>query len=273
MKSLTFSNKILNESPIFTMKILSRIHQVKDTELDDSYILYDNGTIVHEYDKSRYPGRQNLKDELNADELDEEIKELLFSRAAVDNKPLVANILRIEGYQNLDVLFCDGASQSYYQGCTNLLAEKLPTSTLQSIRNNNITLLMSLSPGNVLSNFIFPANQTPQPAHIIIMDQNLIKYCGFNVQEIAALLLHELGHIFNYVEDNAQKEFYADYFAKKNGFGVNLSSALRKLQSKALDFIPSEFRKEVGDRINALDDYAQKPLLGITRNLNQPNNE
>lgn len=255
------------------MKILSRIDQVKDIELDDNYILYDNGMIMREYDKSRYPGQHNFKDELIADELDENIKELLFNNAAEADKPLVANILRIEGYQSLDVLFCDGASQSYYQGCTNLLVEKLPTSTLQSIRNTNIALLMSLSPGNVLSNFIFPANQTPQPAHIIIMDQNLIKYCGFSVQEIAALLLHELGHIFNHVEDNAQKEFYADYFAKKNGFGVYLSSALKKLQSKALDFIPSEFRIEVGDRINALDDYAQQPLIGITRNLNQPNNE
>lgn len=255
------------------MKILSRINQVKDNELDDNYILYDNGTIVHEYDKSRYPGQQNCKEELNADELDEEIKELLFDSATEAEKPHVANLLRIAGYQNLDFLFRDGISHAFYKDATDLLAEKLPTNTLQAIRNTNIILMMSLSPGNVLSNFIFPANQAPQPAHIIIMDQNLIKHCDFDVKETAALLLHELGHIFNHTEDTKQKEFYADYFAKRNRFGGYLSSSLKKFQSKDLDFIPFEFRKEIEDRITALDDDDQKPLSGITRKLNQMDNE
>lgn len=244
------------------MIILSKIECSTDPELDDNYTLYDTGTIVHEYDKSRYPGQQNFTEKLHPDDLDEELKELLLEKADEQYKNVVAELFRLGDFQNLNGLFKDQVSLVYYQKYTDLLAQKLKISTLKMIRNSNIILLMSLSPGIVLSNFKFSSDKA---AHIIILDRNLIQYCDFSLLETSALLLHEFGHIFNNPEDQSQKEFYADYFAKNNGFGMYLSAALKKLQKKDLAFIPSQFKTEIEHRITALDNSEQEPLVGESK--------
>lgn len=42
-------------------KAISITHKMKGGVLDDDYTFYNDGTILHEYDKHTYPGGQNLK--------------------------------------------------------------------------------------------------------------------------------------------------------------------------------------------------------------------
>lgn len=64
--------------------------------LDDDYTLYDDGTVLHEYDKHTYPGGQNLKETLKAEDLSQSIKERLYKAASDDNKDLVRKILKLD---------------------------------------------------------------------------------------------------------------------------------------------------------------------------------
>ncbi|QCX38661.1 hypothetical protein FF125_09530 [Aureibaculum algae] len=64
-------------------------------DLDDDYILYEDGEILHEYDKHPYPGGYNLKDTLTVDKLNIVIKERLLKATKEENKELVKQILGI----------------------------------------------------------------------------------------------------------------------------------------------------------------------------------
>lgn len=64
--------------------------------LDDDYTLYDDGTVLHEYDKHTYPSGQNLKATLKAEDLSQSIKERLYNAASDDNKDLVRKILKLD---------------------------------------------------------------------------------------------------------------------------------------------------------------------------------
>lgn len=74
-------------------KIIAVSHQMKKGMLDDFYTLYDTGEILHEYDKSIYPGGQNFSQILSANGLNPEVKERLFSTASDENKELVSTLL------------------------------------------------------------------------------------------------------------------------------------------------------------------------------------
>ena len=63
--------------------------------LDDDYTLYEDGTVLHEYDRNIYPGGQNLKDNLTVDKLSEEVKERLYEAASDENKQLVRSKLKL----------------------------------------------------------------------------------------------------------------------------------------------------------------------------------
>ncbi len=62
-------------------------------DLDDNYTLYENGAILHEYDRNRYPGGYNLKETLTTDQLKDGVKERLLNAASEDKKELVRKIL------------------------------------------------------------------------------------------------------------------------------------------------------------------------------------
>jgi hypothetical protein len=64
-------------------------------DLDDDYTLYEDGEILHEYDRHRYPGGFNLKDKLTVDQLKVGIKERLLKATKEEDKELVKEILGI----------------------------------------------------------------------------------------------------------------------------------------------------------------------------------
>ncbi|MEZ5084329.1 MAG: hypothetical protein R2750_12925 [Bacteroidales bacterium] len=76
-------------------KIISVSHQMKSGVLDDDYTLYDNGEVLHEFDKSIYPGGSNLSEKLKVDDLNLNVKERLLSSASNENKEQVRNILKM----------------------------------------------------------------------------------------------------------------------------------------------------------------------------------
>ena len=75
---------------------LSVSHNMKGSILDDDYTLFDDGTILHEYDKHTYPGGQNLKEYLTVDELSDIVKKRLLDAASAKNKKLVHETLKLE---------------------------------------------------------------------------------------------------------------------------------------------------------------------------------
>lgn len=64
--------------------------------LDDDYTLYEDGTVLHEYDKHIYPGGHNLKDSLTVNDLSDSVKQRLLDAATEENKKLVRKTLNLD---------------------------------------------------------------------------------------------------------------------------------------------------------------------------------
>jgi len=76
-------------------KAISISHKMKGV-LDDDYTLYDDGTVLHEYDKHTYPGGQNLKESLTVLDLSDAVKERFLEAAADEDKELVRKTLNLD---------------------------------------------------------------------------------------------------------------------------------------------------------------------------------
>ena len=77
-------------------KILAQSFKMKNGTLDDDYTLFDNGEVLHEYDRSIYPGGFNLKRTLKPTELTESVKQRLLSEARDEDKQMVMKFLEID---------------------------------------------------------------------------------------------------------------------------------------------------------------------------------
>ena len=75
-------------------KAISVSHKMNGI-LDDDYTLYDDGSVLHFYDKHTYPGGQNINDNLTVDDLSTKVKQRLYDDASAENKELVAEILKL----------------------------------------------------------------------------------------------------------------------------------------------------------------------------------
>lgn len=76
-------------------KAISVSHKMKGGVLDDDYTLYDDGTILHEYDNKTYPSGQNLKESLTVADLLDEVKQRLLEAASDEDKELVRKTLNL----------------------------------------------------------------------------------------------------------------------------------------------------------------------------------
>lgn len=77
-------------------KIISVSRKTKGGVLDDDYTLYDDGTVLHEYDRHSYPGGQDIKENLTVDNLSEPVKQRLYEASLDDDKELVRKTLRMD---------------------------------------------------------------------------------------------------------------------------------------------------------------------------------
>lgn len=76
-------------------KIISISHKMKANYLDDDYTLYEDGTVLHEFDKNIYPGGQNLKRIITIADLSDEVKQRLLESASGVDKETVRQMLKL----------------------------------------------------------------------------------------------------------------------------------------------------------------------------------
>ncbi|MBN1969675.1 hypothetical protein JXM83_00065 [Candidatus Woesearchaeota archaeon] len=70
-------------------------HNTKKGILDNDYTLFDNGEVLHEYDKSQYPGQYNLSETLSIDRISESIKSDFLKSAESEDLELVKKLLSL----------------------------------------------------------------------------------------------------------------------------------------------------------------------------------
>lgn len=75
--------------------IISVSHSMKGL-LDDDYTLYDDGSVLHEYDKHTYSGGQNLTREMTVDQLSDNIKQRLLEASSDEKKDIVRKTLKLD---------------------------------------------------------------------------------------------------------------------------------------------------------------------------------
>lgn len=70
---------------------------MKKGVLDNDYVFYEDGTIVHEYDKSSYRFEDmNLKQPMSADSIRDDVKHQIMEKCPDNLKDQIANILKIK---------------------------------------------------------------------------------------------------------------------------------------------------------------------------------
>lgn len=75
-------------------RIIAVSHKMNG-DLDDDYTLYEDGSVLHEYDRHRYPGGYNLKDTLQAKKIKDSAKERLLNATGQEDKELAKELLGI----------------------------------------------------------------------------------------------------------------------------------------------------------------------------------
>ena len=73
-------------------RIIAVSHKMNG-DLDDDYTLYEDGSVLHEYDRHRYPGGYNLKETLQAKNITDSAKERLLNASSQEDKELVKELL------------------------------------------------------------------------------------------------------------------------------------------------------------------------------------
>lgn len=76
-------------------RAISISHGMKGGVLDDDYTLYNDGTILHKYDRHIYPGGQDLEEVLTVANLSDEIKQRLLEASSEEDKELVRRTLNL----------------------------------------------------------------------------------------------------------------------------------------------------------------------------------
>lgn len=74
------------------LRIIAFSHKM-NLDLDDDYTLYEDGTVLHEYDKHRYPVGYNLKETFQAKNIKDSAKERLLNATKEEDKELAKELL------------------------------------------------------------------------------------------------------------------------------------------------------------------------------------
>lgn len=74
---------------------IAQYHSMKGGMLDNDYYVYDDGAIIHFYDRNQYPGNQNIEEEVSAEKVSDNIKKDLLASAKKEDKELVKEILKM----------------------------------------------------------------------------------------------------------------------------------------------------------------------------------
>ena len=171
--------------------------------------------------------------------------------------------------QDMSFLFRDDWTTTFFSPAIEIIARVLDDAEIGKIRDNNIWLVMTVAPGNTLSNFRLTGLKGNEACHLITIDKTISDFCRFDSSDRAGLIMHEFGHILNDppTDDRARIEFYADYYAKKWKLQSNLSRCHEKYLASKLPFVSSEIEGSIRDRISELKNPHQNALVGRIKRL------
>lgn len=104
-----------------------------------------------------------------------------------------------------------------------MLFQALSDEDVQRLDDMNVFFCRSYAPSIVTELSNTPAVETMR---LIIFEGEYLK--KLLPEEIVAIILHEIGHVFNPHLDLQQREFNADDFAISKGYGRHIKSSLTK---------------------------------------------
>lgn len=104
-----------------------------------------------------------------------------------------------------------------------MLFQALSDEDVQRLDDMNVFFCRSYAPSIVTELSNTPAVETMR---LIIFEGEYLK--KLLPGEVVAIILHEIGHVFNPHQDLQQREFYADDFAISKGYGKHIKSSLTK---------------------------------------------
>jgi hypothetical protein len=161
---------------------------------------------------------------------------------------------------NLEFMYCDDRTKIDIDRILILICGKLNDSEISRIRKNRILIITSRVLSSTLSNIFFTDTKR---YHLVSIDNELCKYFNFSVDEIAAILMHEFGHILNEPSKENIKliEEYADAYACSNGFRNSLKNSLEKYLDKAF-YLNDEQKNKINDRIEFINKNQHHTLIG-----------
>ena len=162
-------------------------------------------------------------------------------------------------YDYLNFLDYTTISVTGLQPALDFIDDRLEEDIKDLIREKNIYIINSIGPGCIFDNVCL--NDNEKIGHLIIIDKTLTwDLLKFNPTEIAAEILHEIGHVIN-KPDNSQGEnieFYADDFAIACQFSAQLKSGLEKYKN-----VISHFSGKTSDSPFFKDLKKQKQIMDL----------
>jgi hypothetical protein len=104
-----------------------------------------------------------------------------------------------------------------------MLFQALSDEDVQRIDDMNVFFCRSYAPSCVTELKNTPVVETMR---LIVFEAEHLK--KLSPEEVVAIILHEIGHVFNPHQDLQQREFNADDFAISKGYGKHIKSSLTK---------------------------------------------
>lgn len=102
-----------------------------------------------------------------------------------------------------------------------MLFQALSDEDVQHLNDMNVFFCRSYAPSIVTELKNVPSAETMR---LIVFEGEYLK--SLLPDEVVAIILHEIGHVFNPHQDLQQREFNADDFAISKGFGKYIKSSL-----------------------------------------------
>ena len=111
----------------------------------------------------------------------------------------------------------DEKTPTAYEMLINALSDK----DIAELDNHNARMVMTYSPASC---FHMPSSEGK--VHVLCFDRHT--FDKFPKEHLVALILHEMGHVFNPNFSGMELEFKADDYAINRGFGLHLASCLKR---------------------------------------------
>lgn len=125
-----------------------------------------------------------------------------------------------------------------------MLIQALSDEDVQRLDDMNVFFCRSYTPSIVTELSNTPAVETMR---LIIFEGEYLK--KFLPEEVVAIILHEIGHVFNPHQDLEQREFNADDFAISKGYGKHIKSSLTKSITNEPTTFDNPINRARGERI------------------------